>query len=677
MKLLLTTLFTAQLLILPSGLFSQSGKITISKEPVWVTKNFINYNKTSLDQYATDGFIIIDHEDQISLTDQIEYIKRSMKIISQAGVQNASTISITFDPLYQQLSFNSIKIIRNGESIDKLNLSKIKTVQQEKELANYIYNGSLNALLILEDVRQGDIIEYSYTLKGFNPIFKNKFAREFSINLAIPVYNNYYKLIVPPGRKINTKTLNQNLEPLTSMSNGQLIYEWHNKDIKPLILQDFTPSWYDPYTEVLVSEYNNWREVNDWALELFPLKKKLSSAVYKKIDEIKRNYASDEERIKMVLRFVQDDIRYMGIEMGENSHRPADPSKVFAQRFGDCKEKSYLMCCMLREMNIEADPVLINTDKKGTLTDLLPSSSAFDHVTVRVKLDSSYYWFDPTISYQRGSIKDLYFPDFQTGLVISENTNSLTPIAFRNVSFVSIKDSFKIRDMSGSGTLTVTSSFHGNDADKMRTEFNNSNVSELMTNYQKFYSTYFGDIKAESLDHIDNDSTGTFTTTEIYVIPKFWKVDKSNFKKFTFCAFGINGILQNVKEKERTMPIGISFPSKFNEVVSIELPSKWQITENETHKKNTCYEYNYHFYCLDNFVYLKADYQNLKDYASVEESPTYFSDLNQAEDFASFEITSGDEGVTKNTTPSGKGYLPAFLAVGLIIGGIVWWSKRK
>ena len=114
--------------------------------------------------------------------------------------------------------------------------------------------------------------------------------------------------------------------------------------------------------------------------------RKISSALQQKITEIRENTASDEQKVLSVLRFVQDDIRYMGIEMGQNSHKPHHPNQVFAQRFGDCKDKTYLMCTMLNAMSIQADPVLINSYYKQAIYELLPSSRNFDHVTVRVNL---------------------------------------------------------------------------------------------------------------------------------------------------------------------------------------------------------------------------------------------------------------------------------------------------
>ncbi|MEP7141943.1 MAG: DUF3857 domain-containing protein [Ferruginibacter sp.] len=662
------------MLFISGSLFSGSPRPSVSKEPAWISKKNIDYNKTTLDKDATDGYIDISFEVQVSLADQSEYFRSSKKIISQAGVQNGSEISVSFDPSHEQLIFHTIRIIRNGETINKLRLSDIKTVHQEDELAAFIYNGSLNAVLILEDVRQGDIIEYSYTRKGFNPIFKNKYTREFGMEFSFPLYEIYYKLIVPGGRKMNIKNLNQTLQPVITSVNDQQIFEWQKKDIAPFPMQDYAPSWYDPYAKILVSEYNSWKEVNDWAMELFPAKKTLSAGLQKKIKEIEKAYIRDDERTKAALRFVQDDIRYMGFEMGENSHRPADPSKVFAQRFGDCKEKSYLLCCMLNAMNIDASPVLINTVSKKNINTLLPSPTDFDHVTVRVKLNNIYYWYDPTIAYQRGGINNLFYPDYQAGLVISDGTSSLTPIVFRNISDQHIKEYFKVPSMVGRGSLTVTTTYRGNDADGARNSIYNSSITELMTNCQKFYAAYYEDIKADSLTYLDNDSTGIFKITEYYTIPNFWKINKGKVKNFSFSSFIINSILRRPKEKDRKMPFGLLFPAKYREEIIVDLPDDWKVTESEDHLKNKCYSYNSKFYGIFNHVHLETDYENYKDHSTIDESPAYFKDLGEYDDIGSFELTSGTD---DRNNSSGKNILYAIIFIGAVIASIVWRIRRK
>jgi transglutaminase-like putative cysteine protease len=678
MKWSLGLLSIIPVFFLSTTLFSQSAKLSVAKDPSWIAKNNIDYSKTSLDKDATEGSLDIYFEAQISLAERSKYIRQSKKIISQAGVQNGSTVSVSFDPTYQQLIFHKIQIIRKGETLNKLELSKIKTVHQEEELDNFIYNGMLDAVLILEDVRQGDIVEYSYTIKGFNPVFKDKYAGEFSTEFSVPVYDLFYRLIVPKDRIIDIKNTNETIQPLITEMNGQQVYDWHKSNIAPLILQDNTPSWYNPYSRISVSEYKSWKEVNDWAMELFPLKKTLSAAAQKKIAEIVKACPGEAERTMAALRFVQDDIRYMGIEIGRNTHKPADPSKVFAQRYGDCKEKSYLLCCMLNAMNIEACPVLINTSIKKELNNMLPAPTNFNHTTVRVKIDSLYYWFDPTIAYQRGNVKELFYPDYQAGLVISANTSSLVPIPFRTISYQHIKDYFKVNGISGSGTLTVTTSFKGDEADEIRNHFNNESVSEILIADKKFYAKYYEDIKADSLIYTDNDSSGVFTTIEYYTIPNFWTAKKGTLKEFSFSAFAINNVLHRPKEKQRKMPFALLFPASYREDVTVNLPDQWNITAAETHLTNKGFAYNSKFTCIDNKVYLTTNYENHKDFVTIDESPEYFKSLTEYDNNENYIISSGsDISTNKPSALSGKDIRSVAIFVIIVVGFLIWWNKRK
>jgi transglutaminase-like putative cysteine protease len=107
---------------------------------------------------------------------------------------------------------------------------------------------------------------------------------------------------------------------------------------------------------------------------------------------------------------VQDEVRYLGIELGTYSHTPTGPSKVFERRFGDCKDKTLLLATVLNELGIDARPALVNTDARRALDGWQPSPYAFDHVIVRAELGGKTYWLDPTTPYQRGTLADASVP---------------------------------------------------------------------------------------------------------------------------------------------------------------------------------------------------------------------------------------------------------------------------
>jgi len=90
-----------------------------------------------------------------------------------------------------------------------------------------------------------------------------------------------------------------------------------------------------------------------------------------------RGLPDDGQRVLAVLRFLQEEVRYQGIETGAAAYTPASPSAVFARRFGDCKDKTLFCVTVLRALGIDAWPVLVSTDLRQTLRDWLPTAGQF------------------------------------------------------------------------------------------------------------------------------------------------------------------------------------------------------------------------------------------------------------------------------------------------------------
>ena len=655
-------------------------KPLLSKEPAWVTVNQFDYANTKFDNEAEDGSIDLVYEEQVSAEQESFYCRRAVKILTEAGIQNNSEVSVDFDPSYQQLIFHSIKIIRGNTTLNQLNLSKIKTIQREKELDKYLYDGSLSSVLFLEDLRKGDIIEYSYTIKGFNPIFKGKFAYVIKTNFSVPIYNMYYKVLIPRNRIVSIKNNRTDIKPDIKDNTRETSYEWKLTNVDALHQQDHLPEWYDPYSSIMISEYKNWKEVNDWAMELFAVPSNISSALQKEIAVIKSKSPSPEEQALQALRFVQDDIHYMGIEIGASSHKPNPPDKVFSQRFGDCKDKSYLLCTILQKLGIDCSPVLINTESKKALLDWLPSSKAFNHVTVRVKLKDGYHWFDPTISYQRGGINDISYPDYQCGLVIASNTDSLTQINTKEPGMVNVREVFGIEKVPGNVRFIVTTSYSGSFADDTRDDFNTTSRYELLKTYRNYYLDYYQDIIADSLAYEDNEKTGVFTTTEYYTIRNLWE-SKNGTKKASFSSYVIDGIIKKPKETQRTMPYALQYPAHYKEEVEIDLPEDWGAEESVKKLKNEGFEMAANFSYHDRKLLLQYEYESLKDNILPGETEKFLNDLKERDQDFSYELTKDDGSLVKtsseSTSSGNKGYVVAQVVALLFIIGIVWWRQRR
>jgi transglutaminase-like putative cysteine protease len=141
-------------------------------------------------------------------------------------------------------------------------------------------------------------------------------------------------------------------------STKETIWQW--RDLAGIRGEKDRPSWHMQYPRLRLSEWSSWKAVVDWSLPLYrraPLTPPLQALV----DEWRKESADDADRIILALRFVQDQVRYTGIEIGPGAYQPTAHGRVLERRYGDCKDKALLLVTLLAAMNIEAQPALVNT----------------------------------------------------------------------------------------------------------------------------------------------------------------------------------------------------------------------------------------------------------------------------------------------------------------------------
>ncbi|MEP7120961.1 MAG: DUF3857 domain-containing protein [Byssovorax sp.] len=66
------------------------------------------------------------------------------------------------DATYQRLELHFVVVLRDGQRLDRLNRSAVKFVQRQAGWEQGVYDGQRSALLFIEDVRVGDVIEASF-----------------------------------------------------------------------------------------------------------------------------------------------------------------------------------------------------------------------------------------------------------------------------------------------------------------------------------------------------------------------------------------------------------------------------------------------------------------------------------------------------------------------------------
>lgn len=87
----------------------------------------------------------------------------------------------------------------------------------------------------------------------------------------------------------------------------------------------------------------------------------LSPVVVQLADSITRYCTTRVDKVKAIYRWVQDNIKYVAIEDGDNGFIPQEATTVIARRYGDCKDKSSVITALLRSVGEKASLACVGT----------------------------------------------------------------------------------------------------------------------------------------------------------------------------------------------------------------------------------------------------------------------------------------------------------------------------
>ncbi|WP_299132483.1 DUF3857 domain-containing protein [uncultured Tenacibaculum sp.] len=646
--------------------------------PKWV--ELIDYNiEPKIDvNDVSYGNLTLLYDEQINMNKKEIFTHHVTKITENVGTQRASNINITFDPTYQKLTLHSLKIIRKGKVIDKINFCDFQVIRKETNSESYIYDGSLSAFTNISDVRSGDIVDYSYTIKGFNPIHGNNYSAFFGVESLQPVGKMFIKII--SRKPIRVKYFETDFVFKENKKKQNHTYTLSEENIKPHKSEEGTPTWYISSGTINISNYKSWEEVVDWGVKIFNVNSPLSKDLSEKIKEIQANNKTEGKKIEATLNFVQDEVRYLGLESGIGAYKPFPPNKVFKQRFGDCKDKSLLMVTMLKAMSIEAYPVLINSYFKETITKLLPGSENFNHCVVKV-LDKSKreFWYDPTISNQGGSYDNTAFPDYRYGLVLEKENKYLEEIFPFETNLVEVTNDFVLDEEGSGATLKISSVYHEGQADYIRSFFKNNSLSSIQLEYESYHSQRFGAIKTtKPPKYIDDLKNNKFTLYEDYRIDSLWKPSINEGQVVAeFYPYTITELLYIPTKFERKTPFSLYYPTSRNHIINVKVPDDWDLSPHnfDIRSPEMYYSMYVHHDKSENLLTIDHTFKTQKDYVNANEFHRFVNNLKKLDNQINYNLITSKKGklITNEViTPINSLKIYGTLIYLALVGMFIW-----
>jgi hypothetical protein len=651
---------------------------SLGEAPSWVVAQPIpRTEQTGAGEGGAVDLLLDDEQVQAAAHRETHFYRTVLRVTSVAGIQDYSEISYGFDPSYESLVLHHIVVRRGDTKIDAMRPDELRLVHLERDMDLRIYNGEQEVLAFLNDVRVGDVIDTAWSVSGANPALEGHYVDAFGFDQELPVARVHRRLTWTGERPLQVRRHAGAPVAQREVDGDQTVYTWSIDEVAAGAWDGWAPGWVAQRPWIQVSDFEQWSDVVDWALPHFqpgPMSDPLRQAI------LEWSALPDPVgRLSAALAFVQDDVRYLGIEMGPRGLIPHGVSETFGRRFGDCKDKSLLLVAVLRDLGIEAHVALVHTQRKSGIQTFAPTAYAFNHAIVRVRLGAETLWLDPTRSYERGPPASMAPVDVGLALVLEPGGDGLTemPLVPPVQPQVETRERFSLSSLYGPVTLNVETVYRGRHASGMRRQLESALAADVRNSRMQAYARqYPGVERIQDLQVDDDRLTGELRVVESYRFSSLWREG----------AFGLVGRaslrgLTEAPSASRALPLEMAHPVMRRHVVELELPVDFVLRSGSDQVITSSFEYVAKRSYDEGVLRLDTVYRSVRDHVPAAEVEDHREAVEAAEKLGVFWVFDGqvDPGWDRITVGAvvGTGFvLLLFVAAPLRSAGSRWRARR-
>ena len=337
------------------------------------------------------------------------------RIVAPEG-QRYGVVRIYFD---SQTRINSIKgwsIPKTGGAYEVTEKAAIDTIL----FTGNLYEDARQKILRIPAADPGAVIGYEYEQRRRPSIFEDQWL----FQQEIPVRQARFELRLPAAWEYRELWANHSSVPAQSRGVNQVA--WELNDIPAVRKEPAMPAWQASSGRLLLKYFapnggslRSWVDVGQWYSELVSDRRQVTAEMRQKVMDVTSVAPSPIGKIRALAAFVQQEVRYVAIEIGIGGYQPHMAQEIFENRYGDCKDKATLLSAMLGEIGVESYYVLINT-RRGVVMRQFPSPLAFNHAILAIRIPEAL---------TNGLYSSIKYPQMGS-LVLFDPTDPHVPLGF-------------------------------------------------------------------------------------------------------------------------------------------------------------------------------------------------------------------------------------------------------
>lgn len=407
-----------------------ADELAFGPAPSWVMNQPFQTGASQNNDAPID-FLLSDAQVKLEPGMVANYSHNAVRINNPQGLAAGNVIAI-WDPAFEVVTFHQVTIQRGGQRIDVLGKGqKFTILRREQNLEQQTLDGRLTATLQPEGLQVGDILEVEMSQVRRDPTLRGHMELRANLGLPMRIDLAQLRLLTPSKAAIRQRLAGGLSSPTVSKKGDDRISSWILGPLLPERPPAFAPPRFTSGKAMEVTDFQSW---NDLAALFLPLFEQASaipadSQLHQEIARIKAASPDPAKRVELALQLVEQKVRYVNLALGVGGLVPANADQTWERRFGDCKAKSALLIGLLRELGVEAVPVLVHSEDGDGLNERLPMVALFNHVVVRANVGGKTYWLDAT---RTGDITlaALDVPFYHWGLPVIRNSQlvSIVPV---------------------------------------------------------------------------------------------------------------------------------------------------------------------------------------------------------------------------------------------------------
>lgn len=345
------------------------------------------------------------------------------------------------------------------------------------------------------------------------------------------------------------------------------------------------PGYYMPHILVLCKSatpkdaqyvyFKTTKEQYDWYSQLVQEIGNDPAIIKEKTMEITKGIASDEDKVKAVFQWVQDNIRYVAFEDGIMGFKPEKAQVVLNKKYGDCKGMANLLTEMLRSIGLDARRCWIGT-RHIAYDYSTPSLSVDNHMICAWMKNSKPVFLDATEKYLGYGETAERIQGRQT---LIENGKSFllekVPVASCDQNTASENRTFTLDGNVLKGHVVQV--WKGENKESLLTELNDIKQEKQENALKQFLAAGMKDFEISNLQitNINNYNSNVKVSYDVA-----WKNALSTFDKESYLEMDNRRFYQDfiIDTEKRKLPYWFSFKNHLIFETEIQIPDGKTVT---------------------------------------------------------------------------------------------------